>query len=90
MPCRAAFLSCVSPTMGTEAVGYGAVDSHGRGSLLQDAPCPGGSSRLVWVLMCAWIRGEEVRASELALRGAWRELGMGLGWGKTESDSSSQ
>lgn len=45
--CCAAFLSCVSPTMGTEAVDRGAADDHGRGILPQNALGPGGSLSLV-------------------------------------------
>lgn len=51
MPCCATFLSHVFPIMGTEAVCCGAVDSCSRGSLPQDAPCPGGSSKLLWFLL---------------------------------------
>lgn len=47
LSCCAAFLSCVSPTLGTEALGCGATDNHGRGILPQTALCPGGSLSLV-------------------------------------------
>lgn len=87
MPCRAAFLVCVSPTTGTEAVGCGAVDSHGRGSQMEHPQDVLGDPR-GWCGSSRAPRFEEVKAGELASRGAWRDVGMGPGWGKTESDCS--